>query len=191
MTRKVILLMHVSLDGFTEGSDGALDWIVVDDEIWDDVIQLQNGADAALFGRVNYQGFAGYWPTAASSPSSTKHEIEHATWLNESIKIVFSRTLKTTDWPRSRIVSENIAGEITTLKRQPGRNLLLFGGASIAREFMTSGLIDEYRLNVDPVILGAGKSLFDGISDRIDLKLLETKAFRSGVVGLHYEVRRR
>ena len=189
--RKVILLMHVSLDGFTEGPDGALDWIVVDDEIWQDVIQLQNTADTALFGRVNYQGFEGYWSSAASNPASSTYEIEHANWLNQSLKIVFSTTLTTTRWANSRIVHENIAAEITKLKQQPGKNLLLFGGAGIARTLLRLGLIDEIRLNVDPVIIGAGKSLFGGILDRIDLKLLETRTFRSGVVGLNYEVVRK
>ena len=171
--RKVILFMHVSLDGFTEGLNGAMDWIVVDDEVWEDVIKLQNTADTALFGRVNYQGFASYWPTVASDSASTKYEIEHANWLN------------------SRIVHENIIDEITKLKQQPGKNLLLFGGAGIVRTFLALGAIDEFRLNVDPVIVGGAKPLFKDIHDRIDLNLLETKVFRSGVVGLHYEVRRR
>jgi dihydrofolate reductase len=189
--RKVILFMHVSLDGFTEGLNGAMDWIVVDDEVWEDVIKLQNTADTALFGRVNYQGFASYWPTVASDSASTEHEIEHANWLNQSLKIVFSATLKTIDWANSRIVHENIVDEITKLKQQPGKNLLLFGGAGIARTFLALGAIDEFRLNVDPVVIGGAKPLFKDIHDRIDLNLLETKIFRSGVVGLHYEVRQR
>ena len=189
--RKVILLMHVSLDGFTEGPDGALDWIIVDDEVWEDFIQLQNAADTALFGRVNFQGFASYWPTAASNPASSKYEVEHSNWLNQSLKIVFSTTLKQTDWANTSIVSENITSEIAKLKQQSGKNLLLFGGAGIAQAFMAQGLIDELRLNVDPVVVGAGKSLFKDTHDRIDLKLLETRTFRSGVVGLHYEVQRK
>ncbi len=185
--RKVILFMHVSLDGFVTGPNGEMDWIVVDDEVWKDVIDLQNTADTALFGRVNYQGFESYWPSAAAIPSSTTYEIEHANWLNNSLKIVFSRTLEKTAWKNTRIIRENIADEIVKMKQQPGRNLLLFGGAGIASTFIYLGLIDEYRINVDPVVLGSGTPLFKEIKDRINLKLLETKTFNAGIVGVHYE----
>jgi dihydrofolate reductase len=135
---------------------------------------------------VNYQGFESYWPTVAANPSSTKSEVEHAQWLDGSTKIVFSKTLEKVKWKNTRIVREHIAEEIAKIKHQPGKNLLLFGGASIASTFMKQGLIDEYRININPVVLGSGKPLFADLRERINLKLLESKMFKSGVVALTY-----
>lgn len=122
--RKIIWLMHVSLDGFVAGPNGEMDWIRVDDDIFDDAAQLTATADTALFGRVTYQMMESYWPTAAESPTATKHDIEHARWINHAPKIVFSRTLEKVEWKNSRIVRDNIREEMTKLKEQPGKNLL-------------------------------------------------------------------
>ncbi len=184
--RKVILLMHVSLDGFVAGPNGEMDWIQFDDELVDDVAELTASADTALFGRVTYQMMAGYWPTAAESPTASKHDIEHAHWVNHAPKIVFSRTLATVEWENSHIVRDNFAEEIGKRKGQPGKNLLMIGSASTAHTFMQLGLIDEYRLNVNPVVLGGGLPLFADLTQRLDLKLLHTKTYTPGVVGLHY-----
>src|SRR5262245_59403315 len=127
--RKVMLLMHVSLDGFVAGPNGEMDWIKFDDELIDYVADLTNRADTALFGRVTYQMMAGYWPTAAKSPTATQHDIDHANWVNPAPKIVFSRTLEKTEWQNSRIVRDNIAAEIAKLKEQPGKDLLMIGSA--------------------------------------------------------------
>lgn len=185
--RKIILFMHTSLDGFTAGPNGEMDWISVDDEIFNDVLDLQNTADTALFGGVLYREMAGYWPGVAVNPSSTKSELEHASWLNHSPKLVFSRTLQKTDWNNSKIVRENIPAELQKLKAESGKNILLFGGAEIARALMELGLVDEYRLNVNPVVLGGGKPLFRNAGEMAHLKLLEARRFNSGVVGLHYQ----
>ncbi len=134
--RNVVLLINVSLDGFISGPNGEMDWIASDDEIWDDVLELQNTADTALFGRVNYEGFESYWRASAENPASTKAELEHAQWLDHSTKIVFSKTLDKVEWKNTRIVKDNIAEEITKLKQQLGKHLLLFGGAGIASTFM-------------------------------------------------------
>ncbi len=131
--RNVILFMHVSLDGFTAGPDGGLDWIVVDDEIWKEVIDLQSTADTALFGRINYQGFERYWPTVPSDPNASSNEREHARWLEQTSKLVFSATLSEVNWKNTRVVKEPVAKEIATLKQQAGKHLLLFGGASLAQ----------------------------------------------------------
>ena len=185
--RHVILFSHVSLDGFTEGPDGELDWITVDDEGWDEVMALQETADAALFGRVNYEGFEAYWPTAAENPSATPYEVAHARWLEQADRVVFSKTLQTVTWKGTRIVRDDIAGAIASMKQQSGKNMWLFGGANIAQTLMKLGLIDEYRLMVNPVILGGGKPLFHGLTERIALKLVNAKTLHSGVVELHYQ----
>jgi dihydrofolate reductase len=186
--RKVILFMHVSLDGFIAGPNGELDWTVTDDEMNDDLLpDLPRTVDTALLGRVAYQDLANYWPSAATNPSSSKGEIAFAHWIDKAPKIVFSKTLEKVEWQNSRIVKGNIAEEIATLKQQEGQDLVLFGGVGIAQTFMQHGFIDEYRLVVHPVLLGSGKSLFQDIKNRIHLKLVNTKAFRSGAILLHYQ----
>ena len=184
--RKVILLMHVSLDSFVAGPNGEIDWIYLDDEMFEDVHDLVNTADTALYGRVTYQLMESYRPTAADSPTATKHDHDHARWVNPAPKIVFSRTLKKAEWQNTRIVKDHIAEEIAKLKRQPGKNLILFASPSLALTFMNLGLIDEYWSNVNPVVLGKGKPLFKDISNIHQLKLLESKTYKTGVVKLHY-----
>jgi len=184
--RKVVLLEHVSLDGFVAGPNGEMDWIRVDDEeLWDYVSGLTTEADTALFGRVTYQMMEGYWPTAADNPSATSHDIDHSRWVNNATKLVFSRTLEEVGWANARLVKGNIAEEITGLKQQPGKNLLMIGSPSLAHTFMQLGLIDEYRINVNPAVLGNGMPLFKDV--RLELELLASKTFNSGVVGLHYQ----
>lgn len=188
--RKVILLEHMSLDGFVAGSNGEMDWIFVDDEMFDYVGRMTDDADTALYGRVTYQMMESYWPTAAEQPTATRHDIDHANWVNNASKIVFSKTLETTTWNNSRIIHDQIAEEIQKLKQQPGKNLLMIGSPGIAQTFMQLSLIDEYWINLNPVVLGSGIPLFKNISDKINLKLLESKTFNGGVVGLHYETQR-
>ncbi len=184
--RNVILLMHVSLDGFVAGPSGELDWIGFDDQLVDDVAALTATADTALFGRVTYQMMESYWPTAAESPEASRHDIEHARWVNHAPKIVFSRTLERVEWANSRIVRDDIAGEIARLRQQPGKHLLMIGSTATAQTFMRLGLIDEYRLNVNPVVLGSGVRLFAALENPINLQLVQAKTYDSGVVGLHY-----
>jgi dihydrofolate reductase len=163
-----------------------MDWIASDDELWDDVIELQNTADAAMFGRVNFQGFEDYWRSGAANQASSKHETEHAQWLDQATKIVFSRTLEKVDWKHTLLIKDHIAEEVAKLKQQPGKNIILFGGAGIASTLMKQGLIDEYHINVNPVVLGRGKPLFKDLKDKISLKLIKSKVFKSGVVALQY-----
>lgn len=184
--RNVILLMHVSLDGFVARPNGDLDWVRFDDQLVDDVAALTATADTALFGRTTYQMMEGYWPTAAESPEATRHDIEHARWVNNAPKIVLSRSLEQVTWANSRIVRDNIPDEIARLKQQPGKHLLMIGSAATAHSFMQLGLIDEYRININPVVLGSGVPLFAGIQEPVNLSLVHAKTYDSGVVGLHY-----
>jgi dihydrofolate reductase len=186
--RKIILLMHVSLDGFVCGPNGEMDWIKLGDEMWDYVTEITDSADTALYGEVTYRMMEDYWPTAAEQPHATKHDVDHAKWVNAADKIVFSKTLQETHWSGARIVRDRIAEEMQKLKEEPGKNLLMLGSPTLAHSFMELGLIDEYRLNVNPVVIGAGKPLFRDIKDRMNLKLVEEKAFSTGVVALHYDL---
>jgi len=186
--RKLILLMHTSLDGFVAGPNGEMDWIRFDEELADYVGKITDSADTALYGRITYEMMESYWPTAAESPTATKHDIEHANWVNNALKIVFSRTREKTNWKNTMIIKDDIAEKIADMKNQPGKNLLLIGSASITHVFMQHNLIDEYWINVNPVLLGEGTPLFTNISDRVNLKLVQAKTFAHGVVGLQYEV---
>jgi dihydrofolate reductase len=184
--RKVILLEHISLDGFVAGPQGEMDWIYIDDEMFEVVGELTDSADTALYGRVTYEMMESYWPTAGEQPGASKHDIQHSNWVNNATKIVFSRTLKETNWNNTRIISENIDEEIRRLKDQEGENMLMIGSPGIAQTFMKLKLIDEYWLYLNPVILGNGIRLFNNGHDRTNLKLIESKNFEAGVVGLHF-----
>jgi len=179
--------MHVSLDGFVAGPNGEMNWICVNDELWTHSEELTSEADTALFGRVTYDMMEGYWPGAAAQPTATKHDIDHAKWVNAATKILFSRTRKKTSWNNSRIVSDHIAEEISGLKKQNGKNLLMIGSTSLAHEFMRLGLIDEFNLFVNPVVLGSGMPLFKNGESRFNLKLSKAITLKSGVVRLVYE----
>ena len=130
---------------------------------------------------------ADYWPAAATNPSTSKSDLEIADKMNNLSKIVFSKTLQQVEWNNSRLVKENIAQEISKMKEQPGKDMVIFGSGSIVSTFMQLGLIDEYRIIVNPVVLGNGKPLFKGINDKQNLKLLKTRVFSSGIVILFYE----
>ena len=185
--RKITLLIHVSLDGFTAGPNGEMDWIKVDDEIFDVVAKMTDDADTALFGRKTYELMESYWPTAAEKPNASKHDIEHANWVNNAEKIVFSNTIKKSGWKNTTIINGDIKGKIQELKSKPGKDILIIGSADIARTFINLGLIDEFFINLNPVILGEGISFFKDIRNRINLKLINSITFKSGVVGLHFE----
>ena len=185
--RKLVLFMHTSVDGFVAGPNGEMDWIHVDDEIFDYAGDRTDRADTALYGRVTYDMMEGYWPTAADQPGATKHDIQHSNWYNSVPKVVLSKTL-TSDKLRNRIViSENLLEEINQLKLAPGKEIIIFGSPTAAHALMQENLIDEYWLFVNPILLAQGIPMFKDIKDRIKLKLLTSKAFASGVVCLHYE----
>lgn len=187
--RKLVLLMHTSLDGFVAGPNGEMDWIKFDDELWDYVGKVTDEADTALYGRVTYGMMESYWPTAAEDPGASRHDIHHANWVNNALKIVFSGSLKKTDWKNTRI-EKDIKAAVTRLKNEPGKDILVIGSASIVHALMELDLIDDYWINVNPVILGAGMPLFRNVKHRTNLQLVNSKAFNCGVVGLQYKVSR-
>jgi dihydrofolate reductase len=155
----------------------------VDEEFNELAIEQLNSADVLLFGRVTYELMASYWPT----PAATTNDPIVADKMNGLPKIVFSKTLSSVEWQNTRLVKENIAEEISKLKQQPGKDLIIFGSSDLAATLIQHGLIDEYRIMVNPVVLGNGKSLFKGIHHKLDLKLLKTRTFSSGNVLLYYQ----
>jgi dihydrofolate reductase len=190
--RKIILFMHVSLDGFVQGpNDWDINWIAFDEALEKYSKETLSTVDTVLWGRGTYLGMQQYWTSVPSNPSATQHDIEHAQWIDKTTKIVFSKTLEEAEWNNSRLVKENIAEEIANLKQQPGKDMIILGSPKFAHSLMQLGLIDEYRINVNPVVLGGGLPLFKDIKDRINLKLLEAKTFNSGVVGLVYQLEKK
>jgi dihydrofolate reductase len=183
--RKVIYGMMVSLDGYIETPGWEIDWILIDEELHKYVNDQESAVDTYLYGRRMYELMARFWPTADEDPSAPDYVVEYARIWRRMPKVVFSKTLERVEW-NARLVREDVAGEISRLKQQPGKDLEV-SGADLASTVMRLGLIDEYRLYVQPVILGGGKRMLPALDQRIDLRLLETRTFSSGVVLLRYE----
>jgi dihydrofolate reductase len=143
-----------------------------------------NSAGGLVFGRVTYQMMASYWPT----PAAIENDSEVAGLMNRLPKVVFSRTLDKAEWNNTKLLkgAERVAEEISDLKQPSGKDLLLFGSADLAATLTRLGLIDEYRLMVNPVVLGKGRPMFQDIDQKLDLRLLQTKTFQSGNVLLYY-----
>jgi len=173
----------ITLDGFFEGPDRELDWHNVNAEFNEYALDMLNSAGALLFGRITYELMAGYWP----SPAAGKNDQLIAAKMNTLPKVVFSRRLKKAGWNNTSLMIDGLENEVMRLKAQPGDNLLLLGSGSIVSQLAGLNLIDEYRLMVNPIVLGRGVTLFSGARERLRLKLIRTSIFRSGNVLLCYE----
>ncbi len=172
----------LSVDGYFEGPNRELDWHNVNAEFNEYAIDLLQHVDALIFGRVTYQLMANYW----STPQAKADDPIVAGWMNRLPKIVCSRTLTTVEWENSRLVTGDVAKEIEHLKQQPGKDLAIFGSSNLALTLIPLGLIDEIRLFIAPVALGNGNPIFKGLKERLPLKLVKVKTFRSGNVLLYY-----
>jgi len=195
--RKIISFMHLSLDGFVAGPNGEMDWIKVDEEIFDYVGKRISEGDTALYGRITYQMMENYWPTAADKPTATRHDIEHSKWYSKVHKVVLSKTMKDAALTNTTIISDNLLDRITALKQSSSaadgsgsKDILLFGSPTATHSLIHLNLIDGYWLFVNPVILGRGIPLFADIKDKIKLQLLTTRQFTCGVTELNYTVDR-
>jgi dihydrofolate reductase len=182
--RKVVFMMSVSLDGFFAGADGGLEWQSVDAELHCHFNQWLGAAGAFLDGRVTYELMAGYWPTADADPAASAEVAGFARIWRDMPKIVYSRTLERADWSTT-VVRDVDPAEIRALKAQPGGDLVL-GGASLADTFRQHDLIDEYRIYIQPVLLGHGRPLFQPSRASAALQLAESRTFGNGVVLLRY-----
>jgi len=183
--RKVIYSMSVSLDGFIETPKREIDWVIVDEELHTFFNDQARDMGAFLYGRRMYELMVDYWPTADAEPSNPAYVIEYSRIWKDMPKIVFSKTLNRVGW-NSRLVRDDIAGEISKLKAQPGRDLQL-GGPTLAATFIQLDLVDEYQLFVNPILLGGGTPFFPALNKPINLRLIETRTFGSGVVYLRYQ----
>ena len=181
--RKLFSFMAVTLDGYYEGPNGEFDWPNVDAEFNDFSISQLNDIDTLLFGRATYEGMASYWPT----PVAVEFDPVIAERMNTIPKVVFSKSLAEATWQSSTLISEDIGTAVPKLKEEPGGTLAIFGSPTLTVSLLDAGLVDELRVMVMPILLGAGKSLFTGLGDRVHLRLGPTTVFRSGNVLLTYE----
>lgn len=186
--RTLASFLMISLDGYHEGRNAwDLDWHNVDEEFNDFAIAQLDASDCLIFGRATYQGMAQYWPT----PAGIADDAEVASRMNETFKLVISATLNRPDpeWSNTRLIRGDPREELMRLKKQPGKDLLVLGSSKLTASLAEMGLLDELRIIVAPIILGAGHSLLAGIDRRTGLELLRTRTFRSGNVLLTYHPR--
>lgn len=179
--RRIILDLAVTLDGFIEGPNGEVDWCIMDSEMG--FIDFLNQIDTILYGRKSYNLWGQF------TPENEDSDMEKEMWdiIHRKEKYVFSTTQKGTD-NKATFISDDIAEEVAQLKKKPGKDIWLYGGAGLITTFMNLGLVDEFRLSVHPVILGEGRPLFTDLKQRVNLKLVRTRNFSSGVVQLIYHL---
>lgn len=185
--RNLIFFMHTSLDGFVAGANGEMNWISLDEAMFDFIATMTDQADTALYGRVTYEMMQSYWPEAGKQPGATRHDKVHSDWYNKVSKVVLSTTFKEIAHPDTTVIGGNLSVNIKNLKQQAGKNILIFGSPGASRALLNEGLIDEFWLFINPIILGQGMPLFHNITGTTKLKLIESKTFACGVIGLHYE----
>lgn len=179
--RRIILDLAVTLDGFIEGQNGEVDWCIMDSDMG--FTNFLNQIDTIIYGRKSYDLWGQYTPKTEDS------DAEKEIWklVHSKEKYVFSRTQKKTD-NEAIFINDNIIEEVNKLKNKHGKDIWLYGGASLITTFINLGLVDEFRLSVHPVVLGNGKPLFNDIKQRLNLKLVNSRTFSSGVVQLCYHL---
>jgi dihydrofolate reductase len=178
--RKIIAAINMTLDGFCDHTAG-----IPDEEIHQHYTNMLNNGGVILYGRITYQ-LMQFWQTLIKNPSSEKTMDDFAIAIDKIPKIVFSHTLKNTEWDSAKLSNQSIDEEVLELKQQSGKDILV-GSRSLIIQLMKLNLIDEYQLCVHPVVAGSGLPLFENINDRIIFKFIKTKTFSGGAVMLYYE----
>jgi dihydrofolate reductase len=188
--RKLILSMQVSLDGFIEGPNGDMSWLIKDEEEqWQDLFEMLESVDQFLLGRVMFPEYRDYWKQALTKQGYSANEIAYAQLADKTNHVVFSNTMKDPEWANTKINNGRVAEEVARLKNQTGKDIQVVGGAKLAATVIEAGLVDEYRLTINPVIVGSGKSFFKDQKTKRFLELITTKKLRSGVVIVRYKVK--
>lgn len=180
--------MHISLDGFVAGPNGEMNWITVNEEIFDFVGKRISQTDTAMYGRLTFQMMENYWPGAGEKPGASRHDKDHSKWYKQAQKIVLSRSLDGSGLTNTKIIGEKLSDEIKEIKESAGSEILLFGSPTATHSLLQLDLIDGYWLFVNPIILGQGIPLFTGIKNKIKLRQVSTRQFNSGVTELNYLV---
>ncbi|RAK03191.1 dihydrofolate reductase [Larkinella arboricola] len=181
--RKLKLQVQMTVDGYIAGPNGEMDWLIYD---WDEelkkyVTQLTEPVDCIVLGRKLAQGFIPHW---ASHP-----ELEGADKFNSTEKVVFTKGLDQSEWDHTVLAKGDLADEITTLKKQDGQDIIVYGGATFVSALIKQGLIDEYHLFINPTAIGSGMPIFRELNGKQPLTLVKSTAFDCGIVVLHYELK--
>lgn len=194
--RRIVMFNHVSADGFFAAADGNLNWVVSDSEIDKASAGALDKFDTMLLGRRTYEMFASFWPKAlddsetAPDPHNAGQRTPElrriAVWINEKTKLVFSRSLKGVTWQNTRLLPELEPCEIEQMKKQPGKDMIIFGSGSIVSALTQHGLIDEYQFIVNPILLGTGRAMLSDVTRSAKLQLLEAREYKSGNIVLRY-----
>jgi dihydrofolate reductase len=182
--RKLVVFNQVTLDGYIADINGDMSWAQKQDAEWNTFVhENARGGGELLFGRITYELMTSYWPT----PYAMQNDPIVAERMNNLPKVVFSRTLDKASWNNTKLVKGDLAAEIRKMKKEPGENMVIFGSGSIVSQLAPEGLIDEYQIVLNPVVLGKGKTMFEGIKEKLTLKLTKTRTFGNGNVLLCYE----
>lgn len=179
--RKIILSMQMTLDGYVSGPNGEMDWIYNDNSEWEDTMEELDGVDTFMIGAKMYPEYSQHWHKQLTNPDAPADERAFAKLAEKTQHIVFSRSMERTDFDNYRI-AKDVDTEVAKLKQEAGGDIILWGGASLARYFVSKGLIDEYRLVIVPVMLGAGKPLFPDDGERRKLEIISMKQLGGAVV---------
>lgn len=183
--RKVHVFDNVSLDGFFTDAAADMSWAHKHDEEWNAFASGNaSGTSVLLFGRVTYEMMAAFWPT----PDAARMLPEVARGMNAAPKLVFSRTLDTVSWQNTTLMKGDLVGAVRTLKTQPGPDLVILGSGSIVSQLTEARLIDAYQIVVNPIVLGRGRTLFETVTQRVDLALAKTRTFKNGNAVLWYQL---
>ena len=182
--RRLTVFNNVSLDGFFTDQNGDMSWAHKNDPEWN-AFSADNarGGGELVFGRVTYEMMASFWPT----PAALEKMPVLAKQMNNLPKVVFSRTLKEATWNNTKLVKSDLVGEVRRMKAEAGPNLVIMGSGTIVSQLAQAGLIDEYQIVVDPVVLGKGRTLFEGVNEKVNLKRTAERAFGNGNVLVCYE----
>jgi len=184
--RKLIADLIISLDGYFTSPKNEIDWFGgFDSEEWPWSGDILRGADAMLYGRVTYEEFRQFWPTPDAKQSGIDPYLIDR--LNSLQKIVFSKSLAETPWKPASLVREDPGEAVARLKQEPGKDMVVVGSGTLVASLLGHNLIDEYFIRVRPMILGAGRAIFVDPKGRHPLRLVDTRVFKSGAIGLHYE----
>ena len=184
---RIVVFNHISLDGYFVDREGGMQWahsrIGKDDAEWNSfVTENAKGKAVLMFGRKTYDMMASYWPTPMALQSA--HDV--AEKMNNAPKVVFSKTMDKASWQNTRLVKGDLISEVRKMKQAPGEDMVIFGSGTIVAQLVHAGLVDEYQFALNPIALGQGRTLFEGIKDNLSLKLTKTRPFNNGNVMLWY-----
>lgn len=177
--------MQMTLDGCIAGPKDEMDWLISSEDDWAEMFKDLKSVDTCLVGGKMYPGYAAYWRSVLTNPAASPQELAYAQFADRTPHIVFSHSISSVDWPNTRI-SGDVQSEIRKLREAPGKDMIVWGGATFASSLINLGVIDEYRIALNPTVLGSGKTLFNNIEERKKLNLIDARPLKSGIIIIRY-----